>query len=176
MILTTNRITSLDIAVQSRIHLAIQYQDLSKKQKCNIFESFLKQLEPDDISDYDDIMEYVKEYGCEEDLNGRQSMSFSGAIHFHFCLDQPSTLPPPQKPLCFSFLSSLLTSANSEIIKVRNIVSSALSLARIDKKNGKLTERHLKDVLNITKEFQKQLDSITRHTRGMNEADRRKGS
>jgi hypothetical protein len=74
MILTTNRITSLDIAVQSRIHLAIQYQDLSKDQKCNIFESFLKQLEPDDISDYEDIMEYVREYGCEEDLNGRQSM------------------------------------------------------------------------------------------------------
>ena len=75
------------MAVQSRIHLAIQYQDLSKKQKCNIIEPFLKQLEPDDISDYDDIMEYVKEYRCEEDLNGRQSMSFSGAIHFYIFPD-----------------------------------------------------------------------------------------
>ena len=82
-----------------------------------------------------------------------------------------SSLTSPLKKLfTWLFLSSLLTSANSEIINVCNIVSSALSLARIDKKNGKLTERHSKDVLNITKEFQKQLDSITRHTRGMNEA------
>lgn len=66
--------------------------------------------------------------------------------------------------------------ADSEFFKVRNIVSSALSLARIDKKSEKLTERHLKDVLGITKEFQKQLDSITTETRGINEAGRsRKG-
>lgn len=78
MILTTNRITSLDIAVQSRIHLAIRYEDLTKEQKCNIFESFLSQLEPDDIADFDDIMEYVKEYGSEADLNGRQSMYYPG--------------------------------------------------------------------------------------------------
>jgi hypothetical protein len=85
MILTTNRITSLDIAVQSRIHLAIQYQDLTRDQKCNIFESFLKQLEPDDISDSEDIMQYVREYGCEEDLNGRQSMlPLSGTPLFSF--------------------------------------------------------------------------------------------
>jgi AAA+ superfamily predicted ATPase len=127
MILTTNRITSLDIAVQSRIHLAIRYDDLTKEQKCNIFRSFLEQLEPGSIEDFEDIMEYIKEYGSEADLNGRQ---------------------------------------------IRNIVTSALSLARVNKKDELLTEKHLKEVLNVTKEFQKQLDSITIEARSTNEVGR----
>ena len=44
IILTTNRITSIDIAVQSRIHLAIQYQDLTPPQRIQIFTYFLNQV------------------------------------------------------------------------------------------------------------------------------------
>jgi hypothetical protein len=51
MILTTNRINSLDIAVQSRIHLAIRYDDLSVEQKKKIFRVFLDCLEPDNLKD-----------------------------------------------------------------------------------------------------------------------------
>jgi AAA+ superfamily predicted ATPase len=130
MILTTNRITSLDIAVQSRIHLAIRYEDLTVPQKIEIFKHFLGQLEPDSIDDPEGIMDYIKEYGAEDDLNGRQ---------------------------------------------IRNIVSSSLSLARNEKgSENRLTQKHLKEVLRITKDFQKQLENITRDQRSFNETTRNK--
>ncbi|KAJ2991766.1 hypothetical protein NUW58_g2398 [Xylaria curta] len=45
LILTTNRMRSLDIAVQSRIHLAIKFKELSQEQRANIYISFLEQLD-----------------------------------------------------------------------------------------------------------------------------------
>jgi hypothetical protein len=131
MILTTNRITSLDIAVQSRIHLAIRYDDLTRQQKRNVFQMFLKQLRPDSIYNYEAIEEFIEEYGSDYKLNGRQ---------------------------------------------IRNVVSSALSLARSQAKDnqgdGRMTVRHLKTVLMITKDFQEQLESITMDQRVINEAAR----
>jgi hypothetical protein len=128
MILTTNRITSLDIAVQSRIHLAIRYDDLSKAYKREIFNMFLEQLEPDSIRDRKEITDWIEEYGCEAKLNGRQ---------------------------------------------IRNVVSSALALARSTAKQSggddRLTVKHLKRVVYITKEFQEQLESITAASRMLNE-------
>jgi len=129
IILTTNRITSLDIAVQSRIHLAIRYNDLDQKQKQNVFRIFLEQLEPQSIKEYDKVIEYVNEYASMNKLNGRQ---------------------------------------------IRNVVSSALSLARSRAKmggeDGKMTKRHLKEVLKITCDFQDQLESTTMDMRRHNEA------
>ena len=131
IILTTNRITSLDIAVQSRIHLAIRYEDLDQKQKQNVFRMFLRQLEenePKSILNYDRIIEFVDEYASRDKLNGRQ---------------------------------------------IRNVVASALSLARSKAKreNGdpRMTVDHLKKVLYITKDFQEQLESITTDARRHNE-------
>jgi SpoVK/Ycf46/Vps4 family AAA+-type ATPase len=72
MILTTNRIRHLDIAVQSRIHLAIRYQELDKGQKARIFGFYLDQLEADSIYRRDRIDDWVNEYGVEHELNGRQ--------------------------------------------------------------------------------------------------------
>jgi hypothetical protein len=133
-ILTTNRITSLDIAVQSRIHLAIRYDDLDQKQKRNVFRMFLEQLEenePKSIKDYKKVLEYVDEYASRNKLNGRQ---------------------------------------------IRNVVASALSLARSKAKGDgegsgdpRMTVDHLKDVLYITQDFQEQLESITTDTRRHNE-------
>lgn len=130
MILTTNRITGLDVAVQSRIHLAIRYEDLSKEYKKKIFKIFLDQLEPESIKDRGLINDWVDEYGCDAKLNGRQ---------------------------------------------IRNVVSSALALARStdDKKLGedekKVTLKHLKSVVKITKDFQEQLESVTTASRMINE-------
>jgi AAA+ superfamily predicted ATPase len=133
MILTTNRITSLDVAVQSRIHLAIRYEDLNKEYKQKIFKMFLDQLEPDSIKDHERITSWIEEYGCDNKLNGRQ---------------------------------------------IRNVVSSALALARSTAKSSggddRLTVQHLKDVINITKDFQEQLDSITRDWKARNEVRRNK--
>lgn len=47
IILTINRIKSIDVAVISRIHLAIRYGDLTPLQKTKIFSYYLNQLEPD---------------------------------------------------------------------------------------------------------------------------------
>lgn len=43
IILTTNRIKSIDVAVISRIHLAIRYSDLTEDQMSEIFSFFLNQ-------------------------------------------------------------------------------------------------------------------------------------
>ncbi|KIW33385.1 uncharacterized protein PV07_00240 [Cladophialophora immunda] len=72
MILTTNRITSLDIAVQSRIHLAIRYNDLSKDQKIKIFNIFLSQLVTEGKVDGEGIGEWIRWVGSEAEVNGRQ--------------------------------------------------------------------------------------------------------
>ena len=133
MILTTNRITSLDVAVQSRIHLAIRYEDLSGDQKKDIFEMFLNQLnkqEPESIDDRKSIDEWVGEYGIAAKLNGRQ---------------------------------------------IRNVISSALALARSKPevvRNGgddRLTVKHIKRVVRITHEFQEQLEAVTTASRMLNE-------
>jgi AAA+ superfamily predicted ATPase len=131
IILTTNRITSLDVAVQSRIHLAIRYEDLSKKYKQEIFKFFLDQLEPNSIRNREGIDEWIEEYACDYKLNGRQ---------------------------------------------IRNVVSSALALARSSAKEDsgdeRLTVKHLKSVVAITKDFQEQLESITKSHRSANEVSR----
>lgn len=72
MILTTNRINSLDVAVQSRIHLAVRYDDLKKDQKKAIFTYYLDQLETSSIYNRDAIDEWIEEAGSEAELNGRQ--------------------------------------------------------------------------------------------------------
>jgi len=73
LILTTNRMRSLDIAVQSRIHLAIKFTELAPYQKVSIFTSFLDQLaNKNHVEDYDEIKDWVAEEGKRLDFNGRQ--------------------------------------------------------------------------------------------------------
>lgn len=71
IILTTNRISSLDVAVQSRMHLAIQYTDLTKEQKFNIFQQFLDKVKHE-IADSRAIDEYLNTICRKAALNGRQ--------------------------------------------------------------------------------------------------------
>ncbi|KAE9374033.1 P-loop containing nucleoside triphosphate hydrolase protein [Stipitochalara longipes BDJ] len=73
LILTTNRMRSFDIAVQSRIHLAIKYEELSPEQKTNIFMSFLEQLANKHlVADFEDIKKWVNKHGRKFSFNGRQ--------------------------------------------------------------------------------------------------------
>ncbi|KAI9666537.1 MAG: hypothetical protein M1821_004473 [Bathelium mastoideum] len=85
LILTTNRITSLDIAVQSRINLAIRYPELDDPQKRAIYEGFVKQLKHDN-SDKAQLMKWIDELERDREppfrnLNGRQirNVLFSAA-------------------------------------------------------------------------------------------------
>ncbi|KAI1116481.1 hypothetical protein F5Y14DRAFT_459113 [Nemania sp. NC0429] len=73
LILTTNRMKSLDIAAQSRIHLAIRFTDLTPQQKINIFNSFLEQLANKGlIEDLSDLTKWVEKDGKKFEFNGRQ--------------------------------------------------------------------------------------------------------
>ena len=42
LILTTNRLKTFDIAVQSRVNFAIKYKDLDDKQKKAIYKTFIE--------------------------------------------------------------------------------------------------------------------------------------
>jgi len=73
LILTTNRMRSLDIAVQSRIHLAIKFTELTPDQKKSIFTSFLDQLaNKNHVDNYPDIKDWVSDEAGRLDFNGRQ--------------------------------------------------------------------------------------------------------
>ena len=86
LILTTNRIRTFDIAVQSRVNFAITYKNLDDKQKRNIFLSFIDQLTDENCQNKEQLRSWLD----EEDnlgappfkrLNGRQirNVLFSAA-------------------------------------------------------------------------------------------------
>lgn len=72
MILTTNRIKSIDVAVISRIHLAVQYTDLKPENVKQIFKYFLDQLGHALIKDRAEIDHYIDMIARNIGLNGRQ--------------------------------------------------------------------------------------------------------
>ncbi|KAF2198746.1 P-loop containing nucleoside triphosphate hydrolase protein [Delitschia confertaspora ATCC 74209] len=73
LILTTNRMRSFDIAVQSRIHIAIKYEELEQDQKVNIFMSFITQLQNKKlVQNFEDLENWVKKEGKKFPFNGRQ--------------------------------------------------------------------------------------------------------
>ncbi|KAF2645288.1 P-loop containing nucleoside triphosphate hydrolase protein [Massarina eburnea CBS 473.64] len=79
LILTTNRMKSFDVAVQSRIHIAIKYEDLSPEQQIAIFRSFLQQLQEKKlVHDYNDLDKWVRDYGRKFQFNGRQIRNVIG--------------------------------------------------------------------------------------------------
>ena len=45
MILTTNRVTTFDDAIKSRIHLGIKYDDLNQKARMSIWKTFITRAE-----------------------------------------------------------------------------------------------------------------------------------
>jgi AAA+ superfamily predicted ATPase len=73
IVLTTNRITALDIAVQSRIHVAIQYHDLNTEQQVNIVKNFLDNVITNkNIEDRGRIDREIPKLLKRSRLNGRQ--------------------------------------------------------------------------------------------------------
>ena len=86
LILTTNRIRTFDIAVQSRVNFAITYKNLDDKQKRNIYVSFIDQLTDDNCKDKQQLRKWLDEEDNVEAspfkrLNGRQirNVLFSAA-------------------------------------------------------------------------------------------------
>lgn len=124
--LTTNQIAQFDIAVQSRIHIAIKYSSLSKDQTIAIFEGFLNPLNGKGlVKDIDGVKEWLMEDVCKMGFDGRQ---------------------------------------------IRNIVTSALGLARAEKRT-KLEKKDIKKVLSNVKDFKdefiRQYESYKKDQYGM---------
>lgn len=75
IILTTNRAKSIDGAVQSRIHLAIQYHDLRPEQRLAIYKNRLKVISDDELEDRK-LLEQQLEHSVlakkTSKVNGRQ--------------------------------------------------------------------------------------------------------
>lgn len=73
MFLTTNQIAEFDVAIPSRIHLAIKYESLQMAQIEAIFDTFLKDLDERNlIEDYADIKDWLDDSVYKERLDGRQ--------------------------------------------------------------------------------------------------------
>lgn len=117
MFLTTNQIAQFDVAIPSRIHIAIKYESLTKHQMENIFKGFLDPLDENGlIEEYDEINKWLKEDVYSMKFDGRQ---------------------------------------------IRNIVTSALGLARAEAKNkknskGKLKRSHLKKAVGNARAFKEE--------------------
>ncbi|MCJ1437027.1 hypothetical protein MMC27_006412 [Xylographa pallens] len=86
LILTTNRIRTFDIAVQSRVNFAITYKNLDDKQKKNIYQNFIEQLTDDNCQNKHQLLKWLDEEDNVEAppfkrLNGRQirNVLFSAA-------------------------------------------------------------------------------------------------
>lgn len=76
LILTTNRIKTFDIADQSRVNFAINYQKLTDTQKKSIYRHFIRQLTEDEVQDKQTLLDWPNiEDWVEANfdmLNGRQ--------------------------------------------------------------------------------------------------------
>jgi AAA+ superfamily predicted ATPase len=108
LVLTTNQIAQFDVAVQSRIHIAIKYEKLDKVQTLAIFRQFLEQLKGQGlVKNMDGILDWLEDDVWSIGFDGRQ---------------------------------------------IRNIMSSALSLARADQRT-QLEKNDIKMVAGIVKDF-----------------------
>ncbi|KAI2642294.1 hypothetical protein GGS21DRAFT_501824 [Xylaria nigripes] len=73
MFLTTNQIAEFDVAIPSRIHVAIKYESLRSDQMEAIFRGFLDSLNKQNlVEDYQEIREWLREDVFSEGLDGRQ--------------------------------------------------------------------------------------------------------
>jgi len=84
LILTTNRISQFDVAVQSRVNLGIKYKDLTADQKGTIFNHFINQLKDENVESKSSLKAWFRKEETTdlfEQLNGRQlrNVLFSAA-------------------------------------------------------------------------------------------------
>ena len=117
-----------DIAVQSRVNLAIKYNELRDEQKRKIYCNFVRQLKPENTHDIGELLRYVE---SEEDespfklLNGRQirNVLFSAAS-----LAQAE----PDKLLRLSHVEQIL----KETVKFQQDTQNMVDAARQDAEVG----------------------------------------
>jgi len=62
LLLTTNRVKSIDIAVESRINLAVHFGPMSKGDQRRLFKIFLNRLEERDIENKEELETWGDKY------------------------------------------------------------------------------------------------------------------
>lgn len=73
LMLTTNQIAKFDIAIHSRITIAIRYGPLNLRQKMAIFRGFLDPLADKDlIDDMPRLVKWLEDDVCRIGIDGRQ--------------------------------------------------------------------------------------------------------
>lgn len=77
LFLTSNRVKTFDDAILSRIHVALQYQELTKAARIQIWCAFLKKTGID-LQDFDS--EQIERLG-EHPVNGRQIKNATRTAH-----------------------------------------------------------------------------------------------
>jgi SpoVK/Ycf46/Vps4 family AAA+-type ATPase len=71
MILTTNRMRSIDTAFESRIDITLTYNSLTEADRKQVWRNFIQNLDPNDV----DIDEQAIDRLAQWDFNGRQIKS-----------------------------------------------------------------------------------------------------
>lgn len=64
-------VRTFDIAVQSRVHLAVRFPPMEEEEQKEVFKIFLKQVDKKDM-DYDEIIEWINDSYEDNKFNGRQ--------------------------------------------------------------------------------------------------------
>jgi SpoVK/Ycf46/Vps4 family AAA+-type ATPase len=78
VIMTTNRVKAIDVAIQSRIQLAIRYHDLNRDQRLSIYKNRLKYISDDDIENREELVKslqtspLIRTRASDDPTNGRQ--------------------------------------------------------------------------------------------------------
>lgn len=71
LFLTTNRLSTMDPAFQSRIHIAIKFDPLGANTRRAIWRAFIERLGDDESIGKDELLDNIETLG-EWDLNGRE--------------------------------------------------------------------------------------------------------
>jgi len=71
LFLTTNRLETMDVAFQSRIHIAIKYNTLNSATRRRIWENFINRLDDRETEGKNELLEALDDLQ-EWELNGRQ--------------------------------------------------------------------------------------------------------
>jgi SpoVK/Ycf46/Vps4 family AAA+-type ATPase len=94
LFLTTNRVDNIDLAFQSRIHIAIEYQALDAKSRRHVWSNFLSHGVDHELTDA-----HLEEL-AEIDLNGRQIKNVLKTSQLLACRKKT--------PLRFEYLKTVL--------------------------------------------------------------------
>ncbi|KAF4982054.1 hypothetical protein FZEAL_2241 [Fusarium zealandicum] len=79
LFLTTNRVETFDEAFQSRIHIALRYDNLDAKAKRTIFEMFLERVRTLGKIEVEPLTEEELQHLSKQDLNGREIKNVVGS-------------------------------------------------------------------------------------------------